>query len=171
MITEIPQGGVFKPRHLHCIPHPHPCSLIDWLALKVGIPYQQIHLICLEFFTTKLLRQLENFCLRNLINPLHNFLLGDIHIKLIMPTNFIVYHKVSCLFFKMNSWTKLNCFENYDPSLQNALTHWGRDKMAAISQTTISKSFSWMKIYEFSLKFHWSLFLGAQITIFHHWFR
>ena len=28
------------------------------------------------------------------------------------------------------------------------LTHWGRDKMAGISQTTIWNAFSWMKIYE-----------------------
>ena len=33
--------------------------------------------------------------------------------------------------------------------------HWGRDKMAAISQTTVSNAFSWMKMYQFtiSLKF------------------
>ena len=49
----------------------------------------------------------------------------------------------------------------------NVLTHWGRDKMAAIFQTT----FSWMKIYEFRSKFHWSLFLRVQLTIFQHWFR
>ena len=29
------------------------------------------------------------------------------------------------------------------------LTHWGRDKMAAFSQTTLSNAFSWMKILEF----------------------
>ena len=46
------------------------------------------------------------------------------------------------------------------------LTHWGRDKMAAIFQTTFSNGFSWMKIYEFRLTFHWSLFLGVQLTIF-----
>ena len=39
------------------------------------------------------------------------------------------------------------------------LTHWGRDKMDAISQTTFSSAFSWMKLFEFRLKFHWSLFL------------
>ena len=32
------------------------------------------------------------------------------------------------------------------------LTHWGRDKMAEISQTTFSNAFSWMKIYEFRFK-------------------
>ena len=49
------------------------------------------------------------------------------------------------------------------------LTHWGRDKKAAVSQTTLSKAFSWMKILEFRLKFHW--FLRVQLTIFLHWFR
>ena len=52
-----------------------------------------------------------------------------------------------------------------------ALTHWGRDKMATISQTTFSNAFSWMKMYEFRLKFHWSLSLGVKVTIFQHWFR
>ena len=52
-----------------------------------------------------------------------------------------------------------------------SLTHWGRDKMAAISQTTFSSAFSWMKIYKFRLGFHWSLFLRVQLTIFQNWFR
>ena len=34
----------------------------------------------------------------------------------------------------------------------NGLTHWGRDKMAVISQTILSNAFSWMKILEFRLK-------------------
>ena len=41
-----------------------------------------------------------------------------------------------------------------------SFTHWGRDKMAAVtSQTTFSNEFSWMKMYEYRLRFHWSLFL------------
>ena len=51
------------------------------------------------------------------------------------------------------------------------LTHWGRDKMDAISQTTLSNAFSCMKMFQFRLKFHWSLFLRVQLTIFQHWFR
>ena len=51
------------------------------------------------------------------------------------------------------------------------LTHWGRDKMAATFQTTFSNAFSWMKMYEFQLRFHWSLFLRVQLTIFQHWVR
>ena len=51
------------------------------------------------------------------------------------------------------------------------LTHWGRDKMAAISQTIFSNTFSWMKMYEFWFRFTWNLFLRVQLTIFRHWFR
>ena len=53
----------------------------------------------------------------------------------------------------------------------DGLTHWGRDKMAAIFQTTFSNRFSWMKMYELWLKFQWNLFRGVQLTIFQHWFR
>ena len=53
----------------------------------------------------------------------------------------------------------------------NELTHWGRDKIDAILQTTFSNAISWMKMFEFRLKFHWSLLLRVQLTIFQHWFR
>ena len=43
--------------------------------------------------------------------------------------------------------------DNLDP-----LTHWCRDKIAAISQSTLSNAFSWMKLLEVGLKFHWSFF-------------
>ena len=45
-----------------------------------------------------------------------------------------------------------------------SLTHWGRNKMAAIFQTTFSNGFPWMKIYEFRLNFHWRLFLEGTIN-------
>ena len=38
--------------------------------------------------------------------------------------------------------------------------------MAAISQMTFSNAFSWLKIYEFRLTFHWNLFLRFKLTIF-----
>ena len=47
----------------------------------------------------------------------------------------------------------------------------GRGKIAAISQTTFSNAFSWIKMHEFHLKFHWSLFLMLELTIFQHWLR
>ena len=46
-----------------------------------------------------------------------------------------------------------------------------RRQIAAVFQTTFSNRFRWMKMYEFRLKFHWSLFLRVQLTIFHDWFR
>ena len=51
------------------------------------------------------------------------------------------------------------------------LTHWGRDQMAAVSQTMFSKAFSWMKVYEFLFQLPWNVFLRFQLTIFQHWFR
>ena len=48
------------------------------------------------------------------------------------------------------------------------LTHWGRDKMDAIYQTTFSNAISWMKMYQFRLRFHWSLFPRVKLTIFQH---
>ena len=39
------------------------------------------------------------------------------------------------------------------------LTYWDRDKMVAILQTTCSNAFSSIKMFEFRIKFHWSLFL------------
>ena len=39
------------------------------------------------------------------------------------------------------------------------------------SEMTSWNAFSWMKLYEFRLKFHWSLFLRVQLTIFQHRFR
>ena len=45
------------------------------------------------------------------------------------------------------------------------------DKMAGVSQTTVSYAFSWMKIFVFRFKFHWSLLLRVQLTISEHWFR
>ena len=53
----------------------------------------------------------------------------------------------------------------------SVLTHWGRDKIDAILQTAFLNAISWMKMFEFRLKFHWSLFLKVQLTIFQHCFR
>ena len=40
-----------------------------------------------------------------------------------------------------------------------------------ILQTTFSNAFSWMKMYGFRSRFHCSLFLRFELTIFQHWFR
>ena len=41
----------------------------------------------------------------------------------------------------------------------------------AILQTPFSNAFSRMKMNEFHIGFHWSLFLRFELTIFQHWFR
>ena len=64
----------------------------------------------------------------------------------------------------------MQCQVNPTPETE-MLTFWGRDKMAAIFQKTFWNGFSWIKMHEFRLKFHWSLLLGFQSTIFQHWFR
>ena len=70
-------------------------------------------------------------------------------------------------------WTNVNPdqWSHMAPLGLNELTHWGRDKIAAISQTIFWNTFSWMKMCEFRLRFHWSLFLRVQLTMFQHWFR
>ena len=50
-------------------------------------------------------------------------------------------------------------------------THWGWEKMDAILQTTFSNTFSSIKMFEFLLNFHWSLFLMVQLTISQYWFQ
>ena len=71
----------------------------------------------------------------------------------------------------MNGTCTVNWSDTLIRYIMPALTHWGRDKMAAFFQTTFGNEFSWMKIYEFQLEFHWSLFPGVQLTILRHWFR
>ena len=39
--------------------------------------------------------------------------------------------------------------------------------MDAIWQTTFSSAFAWLKMFEFLLKFHWSLFLRVELTIYY----
>ena len=51
-----------------------------------------------------------------------------------------------------------------------SLTHWGRDQIDSISQTSFSNAFSRMKMDGFRLGFHWSLFLRFELII-QHWFR
>ena len=75
------------------------------------------------------------------------------------------YNLILCRAYQLRRW-------NTGPTwILKELTHWGRDKMAAISQTTFTNAFSWMKMYEFYLWFHWSLFLRFELTIFQHWLR
>ena len=72
------------------------------------------------------------------------------------------------------TWRFQLCFDYYNCNLMiynGRLTHWGRDKLAAIFQTTFWNGFAWMKMFEYRLKYHRRLFLRVKLTIFRHWFR
>ena len=75
---------------------------------------------------------------------------------------------VLCLWNSLNSGVSCVWVNYLFPTLK---TQRGQDKMAAISQTTLSNAFSWMKMLELGLKFHWSLFRMVKLTIFQHLFR
>ena len=46
----------------------------------------------------------------------------------------------------------------------SSLSYWGREKMAAISKTAFPNAFYWVKLFDFLLKCHWSLFPWFQLT-------
>ena len=74
------------------------------------------------------------------------------------------HHRLQSFMYLVHIW--------YIPlAIPQTLTHQPLDKMATISQTTFSNTFSWMKKFEFWLKFHWRLFLRDQLTITQHWSR
>ena len=77
-------------------------------------------------------------------------------------SRFIICHHQPGKIYMINQIGNSVCIE---------LTHWGRDKMASISQTIFLNVFSWLKMYEFRLRFDWSLFLRLQLTLIQHWFR
>ena len=58
-----------------------------------------------------------------------------------------------------SSLVKLMACKSLLQAMMTALTHWGRDKMAAIFRTTFLNAFSWMKMLKFRLRNHWNLFL------------
>ena len=69
------------------------------------------------------------------------------------------------IFYSVISWTpletrKCNWYSSMGPR-EIQLTHWSRDKMTAIFQTTFFKCISWMKMYGFRLNFHWRSFQGS----------
>ena len=63
-------------------------------------------------------------------------------------------------------WTIQNNFDCTQPICFRSrlrwagLTHWGRDEMADIFQTTISNAFSLMNMFEFWTQFDWSFYKG-----------
>ena len=92
----------------------------------------------------------------------HNCQPGGISSVTLLPNEWITVK---------NNITLLQCGPDATHQFPPKLTHWGRDKMAAIFQMRLWNVFSLIKMYNFLLRFHWSLFLRVQLTIFQHWFR
>ena len=56
--------------------------------------------------------------------------------------------------------------------LSNGSLHiWFNTLRPRLNGRHFSNAFSWMKMLELRLKFHWSLFPRVQLAIFQHWFR
>ena len=85
---------------------------------------------------------------------------------------YIIQMHLACLKITMKHPKNVDVEKYRLPTVSSqSLTYWSRDKMAAVSQTTLSNAFSWMKMLKFRLRFHWSLFLRLQLTINQHWLR
>ena len=69
------------------------------------------------------------------------------------PTDAFPFHFTSIGLIIPEIWPKY-LFFTLKKTHPKFLTHWGRDKMAAICQATFSNTFSWMKMHEFRLRFH-----------------
>ena len=100
------------------------------------------------------------------------------HIRMINPLLFVLWLILPNQEEGKDCWDKFMAYIydvhprcNVQHVVVYHLTHWGRDKMNDISQTTFSHAFSWMKMYEFRLRFHWNLFLRVKLTVLQHWFR
>ena len=66
-------------------------------------------------------------------------------------------------------WILLSGIANTLSIFHFVLVNLGRDETAIILQ--LSNACSWMKMYEFRLRFHWSLFPRWELKILQHWFR
>ena len=72
----------------------------------------------------------------------------------------------------MGKWMRWIQFSrNVAVSVPEGFTHLPRDQLDAISQTTFSNAFWWMKENAFRYEFHWSLFLRVQLIKSWHWFK
>ena len=135
---------------------------IDWYHLDQQKVHTTSHELCIMF--SLCWDCLLFFLLLNAVHIRQDYVI-DIGVDIRMPCTSDMHHVTPLWAGKVpatkQSTTKPCAY----------LTHWGRAKMAAVSQTTLSNALSWMKMLEFRLKFHWSLFLRVQLTTIQHWFR
>ena len=83
--------------------------------------------------------------------------------------------------FQMMAWRRPGDKPLSEPMMVSSLTHicvtrpqWVntlRSRKNGRQFADFSNAFYWMKMFVFWLKFHWSLFLRVQLTIYQHWFR
>ena len=96
----------------------------------------------------------------------------QLKVKYISMSSFLSWYPSSMQTFQKANISTMPILNVYVPYfLVRLLKHWGRDEMNNTSQTTFSNVFSSMKMFEFRLKFQWSVFLRVQLTTFQHWFR
>ena len=139
--------GVNTQQAVFCVFHGHPPSQIKFILSKLDISYNTISFLQNIHKKTK-----QNKTKTPQLT--HEDNVWSVLCKFIIILIYIILHFL------------LACYMWYFIS-----THWGRDEMAAIFQTTFWNAFSRKKMYEFRLQFHWSLFLRFELTIFQHWFR
>ena len=102
-----------------------------------------------------------------LMTPSHYLDQGWLIIRGLGTFTWRIFHRNYLLYGSFTIYLEIT-YPKLQPDLHsNKLTLWGRDKMVAFSQATFSNAWSWMKMYEFCLRFHWGLFLMFESTIFH----
>ena len=122
-----------------------------------------------EYYWTKERREGSHVCIDDDICLPMRVSNGKSENKVAMVKNSVAFCHSMAIEIKLHYRAKAN--DSLIHHLWIPLTHWGRDEMEAITQTTFSIAFFWKKMFELWLKFLWSLFLRVQLTIFQHWFR
>ena len=85
------------------------------------------------------------------------------------PKHAIKVHAICIIYEKIQH---CSCwFSDSAAPKSSRLTHWGRDKMANLFQTSFTNACFWIKMCALWLRFHWSLFQTVQLTTSQHWFR
>ena len=127
-------------------------------------------------------------CLESTLMPVHGDILScHLHTKYHYSTRLNHGHPcTSKLYLKYNSFTLMVHIKEFyrSPGIYMASEFWcqrypalacfntlGSRQNGRQTQMTFSSAFSWMKMCEFPLKFHWNMFLRIRLTIFQHWFR
>ena len=149
------------------------CSLTNYLQttnqlLSSRLMYIQCKQILL---TADTLSDLWQGCSVSSVSPLDIMQSCPKPQRCCMPNRILTGHKHRHIYLCLTAGFHLFCNTYWHKHHSKTLTHWGRDQIDAISQTTFSNAFSRMKMNQFRLGFHWILFLRFELMIFQHWFR